>query len=125
MGSQPTRRDLEEMAEWLALEQLDLLAQVEAQLRAVNHTMRAVEKLRGGEHHVGPELSNGERTSVLGGLADEMGSIDEQITAQAACCHAMLDTVQNMQQRMDAIRQSRLQEPPAPTDRRSVNNQTS
>ena len=53
------------MAEWLALEQLDLLAQVEAQVRSVHHTMRAIEKLRGGEHHVGPELSNGERGTVL------------------------------------------------------------
>ena len=52
MGNQPQRRVLEDMAEWLAVEQLDLLAQVEAQVRAVHHTMRSIEKLRGGRHHI-------------------------------------------------------------------------
>lgn len=40
------KHDLEQMAEWLALEQIDLLAQVEAQVRFVHHTMRRIEKLR-------------------------------------------------------------------------------
>ncbi len=101
------KRDLELMAEWLALEQLDLLAQVEAQLRSVHRTMRAIEKLRGGEHHVGPELSNGERGTVLTGLADEVGVLEEQLSAQEGCCHAMMDTVDKMQKRLAESRQRR------------------
>ena len=102
------KRELEEMAEWLALEQLDLLAQVEAQLRAVHHTMRGIEKLRGAKKRIGPELSNGERGSVLQGLADEMAHLDEQLTTQAVCCHAMLATVMKMQKRVEAIKRSHL-----------------
>ena len=95
------------MAEWLALEQLDLLAQVEAQLRSVHRTMRAIEKLRGGEHHVGPELSNGERGTVLSRLADEVAVLEEQLSAQRGCCHAMLATVEKMQKRLAESRQRR------------------
>lgn len=122
MGAQPKRR-LEDLADWLAVEQLDLLAQVEAQLRAVHHTLRSIEKLRGGKHHVGPQLSNGERSSVLGGLATEVAELDEQITAQAGCCHAMLATVQKMQKQMDEMKRLGLQGSP-PLDRRAANNQT-
>jgi hypothetical protein len=102
------KQELEALAEWLALEQLDLLAQVEAQLRAVHHTMRGIEKLRGAKKRIGPELSNGERGSVLQGLADEMAHLDEQLTTQAGCCHAMLATVMKMQKRVEAMKRSDL-----------------
>ena len=47
----------------LAIYQLDLLADVERQVRAVQHTMRHIEKLRGVRQRVGPELSNGNATT--------------------------------------------------------------
>ena len=57
--------DFEDDAEVLFVQHLDLLAQLEAQLRAVHHTMRRIERLRGGSRRVGPELANGERESIL------------------------------------------------------------
>jgi hypothetical protein len=52
-------------ADMLAVYQVDLLAQVERQVRAVHHTMRHIEKLRSARTRVGPELSNGQRDEVL------------------------------------------------------------
>jgi uncharacterized coiled-coil protein SlyX len=107
MGDESYIRDLEEMAEWLVAEQLDLLAQVEAQLRAVHHTMRRVEKLRNAKHRrTGPQLSEDQRRAVLAGLAQELAELDAQVTTQGTCCHAMLVTVAKMQQRMAEIRQA-------------------
>jgi hypothetical protein len=45
-------------AELLAVHQLDLLSQLEAQLRAVHKTMRIIEKLRSEKHWIGPRLGN-------------------------------------------------------------------
>ena len=80
---------------------------MEAQLRSVHRTMHAIEKLRGGEHHVGPELSNDERGTVLTGLADEVGVLEEELSAQEGCYHAMLDTVEKMQKRLEEARHRR------------------
>ncbi|MDQ3349616.1 MAG: hypothetical protein M3545_16845 [Acidobacteriota bacterium] len=93
------KRILEEMAERLALEQIDLLAQVEAQVRSVRHTMRRIEKLRAARHRVGPELSGSERGTVLRALSGEVKELDEQLNTQASCCQAMATTVEKMQAR--------------------------
>jgi chaperonin cofactor prefoldin len=90
---------LEQDAEVLVTYQLDLLAQVEAQLRAVHHTMRAIEKLRGGHAHVGPELTKGEQQHMLKGLSVELESLEQQIETQHECCRDMQRTIKKMQSR--------------------------
>jgi hypothetical protein len=62
-------RAFEGEAEVLVVYQLDLLAQLEAQLRAVQHTMRCIEKLRATNNRVGPELTNAGRGETLKILA--------------------------------------------------------
>jgi len=44
-----------------------ITSQFEQQLRAVHHTMRHIEKLRGVKHRRGPALSDGERGDVSRG----------------------------------------------------------
>jgi hypothetical protein len=87
-------------AEFLVLEQLDLLAQVEAQLRAVHHTMRRIEKLRNPKHRVGPALSDGVRGDTLAGLSAELEALDSHLATQHSCCHEMLNTVERMRNRL-------------------------
>jgi ribosomal 50S subunit-associated protein YjgA (DUF615 family) len=91
-------------AEFLVLEQLDLLAQVEAQLRAVHHTMRRIEKLRAAKHRVGPELSEGLRRETLHGLTAELEALDAQLATQHSCCHEMLHTVERMRHRLTSVK---------------------
>jgi uncharacterized coiled-coil protein SlyX len=98
-------RALEEDAELLVLDQLDMLAQVEAQLRAVHHTMRRIEKLRAAKHRRNtPEPSNGERSDALAGLAEELRALDEHLTQQHACGREMQVTVERMHQRLKGLR---------------------
>jgi len=87
-------------AEFLVLEQLDLLAQVESQLRAVHHTMRRIEKLRTAKHRVGPELSDGVRGDTLEGLSAELEALDSHLASQHSCCLHMLNTVDKMRNRL-------------------------
>jgi hypothetical protein len=70
---------LEREADTLATYQIDLLAELERQIRAVHHTMRHIEKLRRPTLRLGPELSNGQRTTTLTSLAEEMTALDAQI----------------------------------------------
>jgi chromosome segregation ATPase len=103
-------RHFEELAEWLAAEQLDLLAQLEAQLRAVHHTMRRIATLRSKEHRRGTEdePTDGERKLALNGLAGEIQGLDEHVNTQAECCQAMLRTVAKMQRRLSEMKESGL-----------------
>jgi uncharacterized protein with von Willebrand factor type A (vWA) domain len=111
---------MEQMAEWLAAEQLDLLAQVEAQVRAVHHTMRRIEKLRAtGQRRGSAEITNGERGRILSDLADEIAELEEHVSTQSECCQAMQNTVAKMQQRLAALKQARVQ-PPADQARPST-----
>ena len=114
--------DLEQDAELLVLEQLDLLAQVEAQLRAVHHTMRRIEKLRAAKFRRGQvELSNGQRADVLGGLSEELCALDEHLDQQHQCGKEMQTTVERMQQRLKALREAAAQaSETAPDSDRSV-----
>ena len=114
-------RDFEDDAEVLFVQHLDLLAQLEAQLRAVHHTMRRIERLRGGSRRVGPELANGERESILRGLAKEIDELDGHIAIEHDCCRAMHTTIGEMQQRVATLKRlaGRLREnrePSAPDD---------
>jgi hypothetical protein len=95
---------IEQDAEMLAVLHLDLLAQVEQQLRAVHHTMRHIEKLRGAKHRIGPELSNGQRATTLTDLSDEIEALDAQLDAEHACCSEMRDIIAKMQARVRELR---------------------
>ena len=75
-------REFEMEAELLVAHQLDFLAQIESQLRAVHQTMRRIERLRNVNSRVGPELSNGGREDVLAGLMRELNAVDEQLLVQ-------------------------------------------
>jgi hypothetical protein len=96
---------LEQDAEMLAVYQLDLLAQLERQLRAVHLTMRHIEKLRSVKNRVGPELSNGRRESELTQLDVEVGALDAELAIQHGCCIDMHDTIAKMQARVTDLRQ--------------------
>ena len=101
---------LEQDAELLVLEQLDLLAQVEAQVRAVHHTMRRIEKLRAAKFRSGQaELSNGQRADVLVGLWEELRALEEQFDLQHRCGKEMQKTVERMQERLKVLREAAAQ----------------
>jgi DNA-directed RNA polymerase subunit N (RpoN/RPB10) len=97
-------RDFEDDAEVLFVQHLDLLVQLEAQLRAAHHTMRRIERLRGGSRRVGPELANGEREAVLMGLAKEVDELDSHIGIEHDCCREMHTTIVEMQQRVKTLK---------------------
>jgi hypothetical protein len=97
-------RVIEQDAELLTAQQLDLLAQVESQLRAVHHTMRHIEKLRNVRHRVGPELTNGERAMTLAELAEEVAALDTHLGIEHGCCTDMTVVIGAMQERVRALR---------------------
>jgi chaperonin cofactor prefoldin len=97
-------RAFEQEAEALATYQLDLLAQLERQLRAVHHTMRHIEKLRDAKHRVGPELSNGKREETLAQLAADIADLDSHITSEHDCCVDMQSTIAQMRERISHLR---------------------
>lgn len=84
-------------AEKIVVHQLDLVAQLEAQLRAVHHTMRAIERLRGARNRIGRDLSNGERGNTLTALSDEIGAIDAELEVQHQSCLDMQRSIRHMQ----------------------------
>jgi hypothetical protein len=91
-------------AELLAVHQLDLLSQLEAQLRAVHRTMRIIEKLRSDKHRVGRELEHDERVAALSALASELGAIDEELQVQHRSCGDMQELIRGMQTRLSTMR---------------------
>jgi len=99
-------QQFEAEAEVLATYQLDLLAQLEHQLRSVHRTMRQIEKLRSVRQRVGPELSNGERGTALALLHDQVDAIEREIRTQRNTCADMHGTVDRMQERLRAFRQA-------------------
>jgi hypothetical protein len=118
MASDATvRTAVEKEAEYLVVHQLDLLAQLERQLRAVHLTMRQIEKLRSPEYRVGNELSNGQKLDTLDYLTKELAAIDQELETQHESCQSMLATVEKMRQR---LRQIRTPSTTTPTTRESV-----
>ena len=101
----PILKAFEDQAEVLFAHHLDLLAQIEAQLRAVHHTMRRIERLRGPKLRVGVELSNGERRTALGGLSQEITHLDAQLALERQCCAHMQETINQMQERLHHLKQ--------------------
>jgi hypothetical protein len=78
--------------------------------------MRQIEKLRGGVHHVGPPLSNGQKVETLSQLSDELGVIDQELATQHESCVDMQTTIDQMRAQLNALRQSTRSQgiPPAP-----------
>ena len=101
-----TLQTLEEWAEVLVVSQLDLLVQVEAQVRAVHHTMRRIEKLRATKSRVGSELSTGQRRDTLDGLMLEIDSLDAHLLTQHECCRDMHALIEKMQALLSGIKHS-------------------
>jgi hypothetical protein len=98
-------RKFEQDAERLVVYQLDLLAQLERQLRAVHLTMRHIEKLRGIRDRVGPELSNGQRGDELVTLSAEVAQLDVHFKSEHECCTDMQITIAQMQNLLADLRQ--------------------
>jgi chaperonin cofactor prefoldin len=95
---------LEFDAEILVAHQLDLVAQIERQLRAVHQTMRQIEQLRSAKRRAGPALSNGEKATTLKHLSDELAAIDQELSTQHESCVEMQSTVDKMRGRLRAMR---------------------
>jgi uncharacterized membrane protein len=95
---------LEQDAEMLVVLQLDLLADVERQVRAVHQTMRHIEKLRGVRSRVGPELSDAQRNDTLRNLDDEIAALEEHFAMEQQCCTDMHDTIKKMRARLAQMR---------------------
>lgn len=105
---------LEFDAEVLVAHQLDLVAQLERQLRSVHRTMRQIERLRSAKRRAGPELSNGEKANTLERLSDELGAVDEELSTQHESCLEMQSTVEKMRARLRAMRRTAMS--PGPSD---------
>jgi chaperonin cofactor prefoldin len=90
----------------LVAHQLDLVAQLERQLRAVHRTMRQIEQLRNAKGRVGRELSNGEKATTLNHLTDELTAIDQELNTQHESCREMQSTVDKMRARLRAMRRA-------------------
>lgn len=99
----------EDHAERMILHQLDLLAQVEEQLRGVHHVMRGLERLRSGKQRVGPEPSNGERGDVLGHLSRELAALDRHVATQSESVHGMQGLIAQMQERLADLKRTAMQ----------------
>jgi hypothetical protein len=94
-------------AEMLAACQLDLLAQLERQLRAVHHAMRHIDKLRSAAHRAEPELSElspVERPTPLTRVEEAIEALDSQLQVEHSCCSHMRDTIIKMQARVADLR---------------------
>jgi hypothetical protein len=96
---------LEQDAEILAAYQLDLLADLERQLRAVHLAMRHIETLRLVKNSGRGELSDGQRQITLADLAKEVAELDTHVGVEHACCQDMQNTIEMMQGRVAALRE--------------------
>jgi uncharacterized coiled-coil DUF342 family protein len=101
------RQTLDSEAEVLAVCQLDLLAQIEAQLRAVHHLMRRIDRLRSPKTGQPTEpMSNGQRSETLRELSGELEAIEQQVDVQLECCEEMRAIIGKMIQRLPALKQA-------------------
>jgi len=99
-------RAFEQEAEALLAYQLDLLAHLEAQLRATHEMIRGIETLRTAKERVGPELSNGQRGDVLAHVNVGLSSLDSQLRIQRELCADMHRTVDAMESKLNRLRQA-------------------
>ena len=97
-----TRAAFERQAEVLVVHQLDLLAQLEKQIRAVHNTLKQIEKLRVAK--LGQELTDDQRGSALTTLASELAVIDKELETQHESCGDMQRCIEQMRQRLGELR---------------------
>ena len=97
---------LETYAEILVTHQLDLIAQLERQLRAVHHTMVRIEQLRTAKRRRAGSatLSDGARDTTLQHLSGELTAIDTELDTQHELCLEMQATVDKMRAKLRAMR---------------------
>jgi hypothetical protein len=98
-------RDFEREAEVLVVHHLDLLAQMEAQLRAVHKTMRRIHGMRAKEFRGGPELTNGQRAATLSDLSGALAGIDHNLQEEHECCEDVQQTIKKMQAHLTRLKQ--------------------
>jgi hypothetical protein len=85
-------------AEMLAVSHLDLLAQLERQLRAVHQTMRYIDKLRNLKRRVEPAALPSEPSqSAATSLDEDIDALDSHLHVEHSCCSHMRDTIIKMQ----------------------------
>lgn len=105
MLDEAARLQLEGEAEVLAAHQLDLVAQIEAQLRAVRSLMVRINRLR--PHQPGElkiPLPDGHHAPTLEGLRGELAAIEQQLGTQQESCTAMHATIARMQRHLPALK---------------------
>lgn len=95
---------IEKAAELLSVHQMDLLSQLESQLRAARHTIIAINRLRDKTHREGPEPTNGERSQILIDLSDEISDIDRNLLVQHQTCLDQQRLIREMQARLNALK---------------------
>jgi hypothetical protein len=88
----PARSAFEADAEIIAVYRLDLIAQLEAQLRAVHRTLRSLERLR--------QAGTRGARNALATLASEIRAIDRELQAQHESCISIQDAIHHMQVRL-------------------------
>ena len=117
---------LETDAEILVAHQLDLVAQLERQLRAVHHTMRRIEQLRSPKRRRAGSvtLSNGARDNTLEHLTGELTSIDTELDTQHELCLEMQTTVDKMRARLRAMRHASTSPPGLMIQDQALNRQS-
>ena len=79
--------------------------ELEAQIRAVHHTMRCIETVRSPRFRVGPELTAADRSAALTRLSNELNSIDRELRVQHRSCEDMQDAIRKIQATLDAVRE--------------------
>jgi hypothetical protein len=94
----------EREAEVLVIHHLDLLAQIEAQLRAVHRTMRRIYSLRDKKLRIGRELTNDERASTLTDLSTEIALLDRNLVEEHECCGDMQRIINVMQAHLNDLK---------------------
>jgi hypothetical protein len=92
--------------EMLAVSHLDLLAQLERQLRAVHQTMRHIDKLRNLKRRVEPvaPLSADQSETASTSLDEDIEALDSHLHVEHSCCSHMRDTIIKMQSRVADLR---------------------
>jgi hypothetical protein len=73
-------------ADLLVMYDLDLLAQIEAQRRAVQHTIDRIQPLRG---HGEVLLSDEQARGALAALAADLTALESQLLLEVTCCRKM------------------------------------
>ncbi len=93
-------------AEMLAVSHLDLLAQLERQLRAVHQTMRYIDKLRNLKRRVEPAAPSSPEESQAAAtrLDEDIEALDSHLHVEHSCCSHMRDTIIKMQSRVADLR---------------------